>query len=101
MVVYFDSSLGDEGVGAGTAQTRVQASPKVQTEKSLKVLPDSPSMRGPSDSPLMLRMDIGCSGMPGQSGDPFPQAMLKAMSSGQAFFGEDHWSRLKAGTPSK
>jgi hypothetical protein len=54
-----------------------------------------------SRPPLSPRMDIGGSGTPGQSGDPSPQAMLRAMSSGRAFFGEDNWGRFRVGPPSE
>ena len=40
------------------------------------------------------------SGLPSQSGDPTPQSMLKAMSSGRAYIVEDHWSCFRVGTSS-
>ncbi|KAK0574471.1 hypothetical protein LWI29_024181 [Acer saccharum] len=36
------------------------------------------------------------SGLPSQPGDPTPQSMLRAMSSGHAYIREDHWSRFRA-----
>ena len=50
---------------------------------------------------FMPRADIGGSGTSGQSEDPSPQPMLRAKSSGHAFFGDDHWSRFRIGTSSE
>ena len=76
-------------------------------EKSPEVLPDSIGRGGLTnhmnalDPPLMPRTYIDGSRTSGQLKNPFPQAMLRAMSSGHAFFGDDHRSRLRVGTLSE
>lgn len=96
VVAYVDSSSGGEeegnvgkdlGISPPTVRTKgdVGGSPAVPRETSSAELPEA---------------DAGGSGSSPHTGDPDPESMLRAMASGRAYIGEDHWSHLRTGTVS-
>ena len=90
MVVYVDSSSCDEETGIRVEKRLFPTPPEDHVETQAGNFAGSFSQAQTSI--------VSGSGLPSQPGDPTPQSMLRAMSSGHAYIGEDHWSHLRVGT---
>lgn len=106
VVKYIDSSSGgkDANVRVTDTETRVHASPKIQTESFTGDLAGSSPRVDPTtnlnvvDPPSMPSADASGSSPSGQfREEPTLQAMLRAMSLGHAYFGDYHWSCFMTG----
>ena len=96
MVAFIDSSSDDEG--EGVARKDAGAAPSLaQVKESVEGLTDSPCVASTAKLP-----ETGVDGSEPfpQTDDPTPEIMLRAMASGQAYIGEDHWSQFRVGTVS-
>ncbi|KAK1566835.1 hypothetical protein Q3G72_004712 [Acer saccharum] len=100
VVAYVDSSSGDEETDVRAEYRLFPSPPKDHAETRAGGF-DGPFPQAQT-STVMPPTGAGAGGpsLPSQPGDPTPQSMLKAMSSGHTYIGEDHWSRLRVGTPS-
>ncbi|KAK1575900.1 hypothetical protein Q3G72_009348 [Acer saccharum] len=100
VVAYVDSSSGDEETGVNVGRRLFSTPPGDRIESRAGPLTGSfPQAQTSTAVPGAGAGAVG-SGLSSQSGDPNPQSMLKAMSSGHAYIGEDHWSRFRVGSPS-
>jgi hypothetical protein len=96
VVAYVDSSSGDEG--EGNAEENVGASsPMVPTKDDVG---GSTAIPRAASSAELPETDAGGSGSSPHTDDPAPESMLRAMASGRAYIGEDHWSHLRTGSVS-
>jgi hypothetical protein len=96
VVAYVDSS--SDGEGEGAVQKSAGAAPSLdQDQDDVEGLTDSPRVASTAKTP---ETSAGGSGSFPQTDDPTPEIMLRAMASGQAYIGEDHWSQFRVGTVS-
>jgi hypothetical protein len=96
VVAYVDSSSDGEGEGA-VRKDAGAAPPLDQDQDDVEGLTDSPRVASTAKLP---ETSVGGSGSFPQTDDPTPEIMLRAMASGQAYIGEDHWSQFRVGTVS-
>ncbi|KAK0570635.1 hypothetical protein LWI29_004190 [Acer saccharum] len=94
VVAYVDSSSGDEGEGDVEKDASVTP-PREQVRDSAggstNLLRAAPSAELPEGG-------VGGVGSSPQIDDPTPETMFRAMASGRAYIGEDHWSHFRTGT---
>ena len=95
VVAYVDSS-GDEEAGDAGKSVGIPP-PAVQVKGDASGSPAIPRAASPTELP---ETDAGGSGSSPYTDDPAPESMLRAMASGRAYIGEDHWSHFRTGTVS-
>ena len=96
VVAYVDSSSDDEGEG-GVGRDASVTPPADQIKDSVGGSTDFPRATSSAELPETSAGGLGSSP---QTDDPAPETMLKAMASGRAYIGEDHWSHFRTGTVS-
>ncbi|KAK0603152.1 hypothetical protein LWI29_001916 [Acer saccharum] len=96
VVAYVDSSSRDEGEGDVEKDVGVTP-PREQIRDSVGGSTDLPRAAPSAKLPEGGVSGVGSSP---QVDDPTPETMLRAMASGWAYIGEDHWSHFRTGTVS-
>ncbi|KAK0579786.1 hypothetical protein LWI29_031429 [Acer saccharum] len=96
VVAYVDSSSDDEGEG-GVGRDASVTPPADQIKDSVGGSTDFPRATSYAELPETSAGGLGSSP---QTDDPTPETMLRAMASGRAYIGEDHWSHFRTETVS-
>ncbi|KAK0603091.1 hypothetical protein LWI29_001300 [Acer saccharum] len=91
VVAYVDSSSDDEGEG-GVGRDASVTPPADQIKDSVGDSTDFPRATSYAELP---ETSVGGLGSSPQTDDPTPETMLRAMASGRAYIGEDHWSYFR------
>ncbi|KAK0601389.1 hypothetical protein LWI29_023790 [Acer saccharum] len=94
VVAYVDSSSDDEGEG-GVGRDASVTPPADQIKDSVGGSTDFPRATSSAELPETSAGGLGSSP---QTDDPTPETILRAMASGRAYIGEDHWSHFRTGT---